>query len=155
MLTNKTEISWIFNSVFWAPVISFLLAERFCLILVLFCLLLLVTWFRAGYEQPYSLWPYFTQLTSKLVNTDKYFLLFLNVRSLRCNIDELRCSIGDIQNKPFAIWLSEIWLTDKDDMRLFTFNGYGQIVRKNRQKSDCRRCNCNTFARWLFLWTPQ
>ncbi len=54
--------------------------------------------------------------TENLVNTDKLFVLFLDIRSLRCNINELRCFIEGIQNKPFAISLCETWLTDNDDM---------------------------------------
>lgn len=59
-------------------------------------------------------------------------ILYMNIRSLRCNFDELRIFIESFSNKPDIIALTETWLTENDSLPSFSIDGFITPIVKNR-----------------------
>ena len=56
------------------------------------------------------------------------------LRSLTKNFDELTLEISSLKEKPIAICLTETWLKDKFSSNIFHIDGYGELVKSNREK---------------------
>ena len=65
---------------------------------------------------------------NELVKVKDAFLLFLNIRSLRCHHDQLSAFIEGFSTKPLVTALCETWLTDNDPTSLYKINGFSNIV---------------------------
>ena len=69
---------------------------------------------------------------NELVKVKDAFLLFLNIRSLRCHHDQLNALIEGFSTKPLWIALCETCETDNDPTSLYKINGFSNIVTHNR-----------------------
>ena len=69
---------------------------------------------------------------NELLKVKDAFLLFLNIRSLRCHHDQLNAFIEGFSTKPLVIALCETWLTDNDPTSLYKIIGFSNIVTHNR-----------------------
>ena len=59
-------------------------------------------------------------------------LLFLNIRSLRCNFDNLVGFIETYNENLSIICLSETWLTETDPLAMYNIPGFQPIVSRCR-----------------------
>ena len=69
---------------------------------------------------------------NEIVKLKNAFLLFLNIRSLRCHHDQLKAFIEGFSSKPLIIALYVTWLTDNDPTSPCKINGFSNIVNHNR-----------------------
>ena len=69
---------------------------------------------------------------NELVKVKDAFLVFLNIRSLRCHHDQLNAFFEGFSTKPLVIALCETWLTDNDPTSLYKINGFSNIATHNR-----------------------
>ena len=77
---------------------------------------------------------------NELVKVKDAFLLFLNIRSLRCHHDQLSAFIEGFSTKPLVTALCETWLTDNDPTSLYKINGFSNIVTHNRSGRNGGGC---------------
>ena len=59
-------------------------------------------------------------------------VLNVNVRSLKLHLEKLEALVLSLESSPDVLCLTETWLTDNDDPKLFLVNGYTQYIAKNR-----------------------
>ena len=60
------------------------------------------------------------------------FCLGLNIRSLRKHFHELLVDLSKCKHFPHLILLTEIWLTENDDLSAFNIAGYHPLESKPR-----------------------
>ena len=68
-----------------------------------------------------------------VVSAEYSSIIFLNIRSLRCNHDQLEVFTNSLKTRPIAIALCETWLSEKDPLSIYKLNGFQPLIVKNRQ----------------------
>ena len=58
--------------------------------------------------------------------------MHLNVRSLKKNLDKFEALTLGLSSPPSVLCLSETWLSENDDPKLFLLHGYSQYLAKCR-----------------------
>ncbi|MEL6988722.1 MAG: hypothetical protein AAGK97_12955, partial [Bacteroidota bacterium] len=58
--------------------------------------------------------------------------MYLNIRSLEKNFDELQTYLVSLSNKPLFIAITETWLLNSSNTNKFNLTGYHPIIVKNR-----------------------
>ena len=59
-------------------------------------------------------------------------VLNVNVRSLKSNLEKLEALVLTRESPPDILCLTETWLAENDDPKMFLVNGYTQYIAKNR-----------------------
>ena len=59
-------------------------------------------------------------------------MLNVNVRSLKSNLEKLEALVLARESPPDILCLTETWLAENDDPKMFLVNGYTQYIAKNR-----------------------
>ena len=77
---------------------------------------------------------------NELEKAKDFFLLFLNIRSLRCHHDQLNAFIDGSYTKPLVIELCGTWLTDSDPASLYKINGFSHIITHDRSGQKSGGC---------------
>ena len=69
-------------------------------------------------------------------------IVLQNIRSLAKNFDEFKIFIDTI-NQPLAVCLTETWLNDKKDEKIFHMKNFKQLIPASRKKRGgwCRNIN--------------
>ena len=60
------------------------------------------------------------------------FVMHLNVRSLKKNLDKLEALTIGLSSRPPVLYLIESWLSENDDPKYFLLHGYPQYLTKCR-----------------------
>ena len=68
-----------------------------------------------------------------VVSAENSSIIFLNIRSLRCNHDQLEVFTNSLKTRPIAIALCETWLSEKDPLSIYKLNAFQPLIVKNRQ----------------------
>ena len=59
-------------------------------------------------------------------------MLNVNVRSLKSHFEKFDALVLSLESPPDRLCLTQTWLTDNDDPKMFLVNGYNQCISKNR-----------------------